>query len=290
MPQRREFLTISAGLMAGASGLGQARGALTAQGRDSTIAGSPPPCPRGLIVVELCGGNDGLNTVVPWASRLYQEARSTLALPRTEMVALDSQTGMHAALAPLLPLWNAGELAFERSVGPVSGRPSHATAVEAWKRAMAQVGRRTEPHCVNASRLAEALVDGVDEIARSKAPVTVGVSLAGFDTHSRQAESHGPLLATLAEGLVACRAACEKAGMPDEVRMVVVSEFGRTLAENSFGGTDHAAAGLAIIVGRGVNPARVVANLDEDGLASGELRAACSVDTFAGRWCGRPND
>ncbi len=73
------------------------------------------------------------------------------------------------------------------------------------------------------------------------------------------------LLATLAEGLVACRAACEKMGLWDEValgrRVGVRAVARRELVWRH----DHGAAGLAIVAGPDVNSSRVVPNIDDEG-------------------------
>jgi uncharacterized protein (DUF1501 family) len=291
MPQRREFLTMTAGLMAGASlsAPGHAIGAVDRPGRANLTSSS---CPRGLIVVELSGGNDGLNTLIPFASTKYRAVRPTLAIPRGEVIALTAEAGLHSALAPLLPFWEAGELAFERAVGPVSGQPSHAAAVESWRQALAAAGRSAASRDCDESSFEAALVAGVDEIANREGPVTVRASLAGFDTHTRQAEIHGVLLARLAGGLVACRSRSDAVGVTGDIRIVVVSEFGRTVTENAFGGTDHGAGGLMLILGRGVNPGRQVEALGDSELAAGtrgELGAKCRVEEAVSRWCGVAN-
>jgi uncharacterized protein (DUF1501 family) len=60
-----------------------------------------------LVVVQLSGGNDGLNTVVPYADPAYYALRPTLAIPREQVVPLDDRVGLHPSLAPLKPLYDA---------------------------------------------------------------------------------------------------------------------------------------------------------------------------------------
>src|SRR5215472_13282444 len=60
-----------------------------------------------LVLVELKGGNDGLNTVVPYASQTYYALRPKLAIPRYEVVQLSDAVGLHPGLAPLLPVWKS---------------------------------------------------------------------------------------------------------------------------------------------------------------------------------------
>ncbi len=85
-----------------------------------------------LILVELKGGNDGLNTVVPYADKAYYEVRPQLALPREQVLQLDQRTGLNPALEPLMPLWRGGELAVVQSVGYPAANLSHFRSIEIW--------------------------------------------------------------------------------------------------------------------------------------------------------------
>ena len=87
---------------------------------------------RLLILVELKGGNDGLNTVVPYADTTYARLRPRLALRRDEVLQLDERTGLHPALKPLLPLWQAGEIAIVQGVGYSKPNLSHFRSIEIW--------------------------------------------------------------------------------------------------------------------------------------------------------------
>src|SRR5438105_10440221 len=64
-----------------------------------------------LVVLELTGGNDGINTVIPYADDLYHKARPTLRQTREAVIRLDDHVGLHPALAGLRPMWEAGQLA-----------------------------------------------------------------------------------------------------------------------------------------------------------------------------------
>ena len=65
---------------------------------------------RTLIVVQMAGGNDGLNTVVPFTDPLYQKLRPTLGLSDTKVLPLDTRLGLHPNLQPLKKLWDTGHL------------------------------------------------------------------------------------------------------------------------------------------------------------------------------------
>lgn len=83
-----------------------------------------------LVLLELRGGNDGLNTVAPIRDPLYRQARPTLAL--TDALPLGDGLSMHPALAPLLPLWKSRRLAFALGVGWPRPNRSHFKAIDQW--------------------------------------------------------------------------------------------------------------------------------------------------------------
>src|SRR5450631_3419460 len=85
-----------------------------------------------LILIELKGGNDGLNTLVPYANPTYYALRPKLAIPRDQVVALTEYVGLHPALAPLLPLWKNRELAVLQGVGYPAPNLSHFRSIEIW--------------------------------------------------------------------------------------------------------------------------------------------------------------
>ena len=85
-----------------------------------------------LILVELKGANDGLNTVVPYADAEYYRLRPRIAIKRDDVLQLSESEGLHPALAPLLPLWQANELALVRGVGYPNPNLSHFRSIEIW--------------------------------------------------------------------------------------------------------------------------------------------------------------
>jgi uncharacterized protein (DUF1501 family) len=95
-------------------------------------AATDPAAPRLLVLVELRGGNDGLNTVVPYANPLYAQLRPRLAIPREQVVQLDERTGLHPSLAPLKAVWDAKELAVVQGVGYPRPNLSHFRSIEIW--------------------------------------------------------------------------------------------------------------------------------------------------------------
>jgi uncharacterized protein (DUF1501 family) len=92
---------------------------------------------RLLVLVELKGGNDGLNTLVPYADPAYYALRPRIAIPRDRVVQLSDRAGLHPSLAPLVPLWQAQRLAVLQGVGYPAPNLSHFRSIEIWDTAAA---------------------------------------------------------------------------------------------------------------------------------------------------------
>ena len=95
-------------------------------------AGFATPYNKLLILIELKGANDGLNTVIPFANPLYAELRPRLAIARDQILQLDAQTGLHPAMQPLMPLWQSKELAIVQGLGYPNPNLSHFRSIEIW--------------------------------------------------------------------------------------------------------------------------------------------------------------
>src|SRR5271167_766543 len=85
-----------------------------------------------LVLIELKGGNDGLNTLVPYANPAYYALRPKLAIGRDQVVQLSDSMGLHPALEALLPLWQNRELAVLQGVGYPDPNLSHFRSIEIW--------------------------------------------------------------------------------------------------------------------------------------------------------------
>jgi uncharacterized protein (DUF1501 family) len=142
--ERREFL----------SAMGAA--AVTAWLPGLALAGATGRYENPLILVELKGGNDGLNTVVPYGDGDYYNLRPRLAVARDQVLQLDGRTGLHPSLQPLMALWQNRELAVVQSVGYPSANLSHFRSIEIWD---------------TASKSSEYLSDGWLTRAFAEAPV-----------------------------------------------------------------------------------------------------------------------
>ena len=87
---------------------------------------------RVLVVLELAGGNDGLNTVVPYADAAYYKARPTLAVGAKRVLKLDDATGLHPACEGWQRLFKDGQMAIVQGCGYPNPTLSHFTAMEWW--------------------------------------------------------------------------------------------------------------------------------------------------------------
>jgi len=123
---RRDFLRLAALAPIGFSGMGRL-----------ARAAASPAARKLVVLVELRGGNDGLNTVVPFADPLYARFRPRLALDRERLVDLDTRVGLHPSLEKLGDIWFTGELAVVQGVGYPQANLSHFRSIEIWNTASA---------------------------------------------------------------------------------------------------------------------------------------------------------
>ena len=87
---------------------------------------------RILLLVELKGGNDGLNTVIPYADPRYRQLRPGLGVARERVLQLDEHVGLHEKLEPLMESWKARDLAIVQGVGYANPNRSHFRSIEIW--------------------------------------------------------------------------------------------------------------------------------------------------------------
>ena len=95
----------------------------------AAVGESRAAAPPRLVVIFLRGAVDGLSVVVPHADSAYHAARPSIALARPGddggVLDLDGRFGLHPALAPLMPLWQAGQLGFVQACGSPDATRSH---------------------------------------------------------------------------------------------------------------------------------------------------------------------
>ena len=340
----------------------------TVTGKDGTI----------LVVLQLAGGNDGLNTVIPFADDNYHRLRPRLALPADKVLKLDSFAGLNPQLTGLKTLHDSGELAVVQGVGYPNPNRSHFRSTEIWQTASdanqfsseGWIGRYFDNCCSGADPTvgvaigdqspqafsaknptgvtlsrpeqfrwkastgadgtplndeeafyrqllgapqentptegssisslpgkthndastedflrrtaldAQLSSDKILAIARkyksnvSYPPGPLGASFnliarmiagglptrvyyasqGGFDTHAGQTGSHERLLGVINDAITAFVADLKQQGNFQRVLLMTFSEFGRRVAENANGGTDHGTAAPMFLIGGGVKP------------------------------------
>jgi uncharacterized protein (DUF1501 family) len=90
---------------------------------------------RILVLLELSGGNDGLNTVIPYGDPAYYQARPGIGIPRANVLKLDDHLGLHPALRGLHELYDDGRLAIIQGVGYPNPDRSHFRSMDIWQSA-----------------------------------------------------------------------------------------------------------------------------------------------------------
>jgi uncharacterized protein (DUF1501 family) len=314
------------------------------------------------VALELTGGNDGLNTIIPYTDDNYRKYRPKIHVPANAVHKLDDRMGLHPFLGGLAKLHEDGQLAVIQSVGYPNPNRSHFRSMAIWQTAaldptpatqgwlnrclehrsraavdapamhigdselpqaltgrelqvpsltsLEQVRRRLGLPDGPAAREQRAALDKIsgeprgqadsdlqfmqrsalityassarlEEILRAgpnpavgyphfgltkrlsliaqliKAGLTTSIyytQLGGFDTHLNQFGSHPALLQELGGSLRAFVTDLNRTGEGTRVLVLVYSEFGRRLAENASGGTDHGTAAPVFLVGPSVRP------------------------------------
>jgi uncharacterized protein (DUF1501 family) len=88
-----------------------------------------------LVVLQLAGGNDGLNTIVPYANDDYYRARRQLAIAKEEVLRINDDVGMNPQLTGLKALYDEGHMAIVQGVGYPNPDRSHFRSMEIWETA-----------------------------------------------------------------------------------------------------------------------------------------------------------
>jgi uncharacterized protein (DUF1501 family) len=123
----------------------------------SLRAGNPKPGTDAsvLVLIQLAGGNDGLNTLIPFEDDRYFRLRPTLAIPKTRVIPIGNRLGLHPEMAGFESLFGDGKLAILQNVGYPNPNRSHFRSTEIWETAAASddflptgwVGRFFDARC-----------------------------------------------------------------------------------------------------------------------------------------------
>lgn len=335
--------------------------------------GSVPPGNKVVVVIQLSGGNDGLNTVIPLRNDVYYRERPKLAIPRNEVLRLTDEAGLHPGLGAFRELYHEGGLAILNGVGYPNPDRSHFRSMDIWQTASASdsylstgwLGRYLDAQCRPGERPVQAMeLDDVLSLALKgeqvkgmafrdprqlagatqekffrqinagytdqhghdeHSPVaylyktlaetmssadyiyqqsrqrpstatypatalgrklkTIAslmlsdiqtrvyyVSLGSFDTHFNQQATQKRLFAELNDAVKAFTDDLKRQGRFDDLLLFTFSEFGRRVAQNASGGTDHGTANNMFFIGGGLQQKGLLNGLPDLGaLREGDL-------------------
>ncbi|MDE3212223.1 MAG: DUF1501 domain-containing protein [Bacteroidota bacterium] len=327
-----------------------------------------PPGNKVLVVLQLSGGNDGLNTVIPSGNDIYYRTRPHLGISAGESLSLTDQAALHPSLSAFKSFYEDGSLGILNSVGYPNPNRSHFRSMDIWQSASDSrdyvytgwLGRYLDSTCGNCGRptltlemddilsLAmkgeqnkaiavkdprrlyngsrepyfrdlnqahhgeEPTVDYLyktlsatlssaeyifeesklhpsggsypdTEIGRNLKTISSLIqsdintrvyylSLGSFDTHVNQKEQQARLFTQLNDGMDAFVKDLKGAHRFEDVMVMTFSEFGRRVAQNASGGTDHGTANSMFLVSGGLkqkgllNPMPDLSDLDQGDL------------------------
>lgn len=135
---RRSFLKQTGAVTLAAAGLSLPQ----VVARTARAAAQTPDNGRILVLVQLTGGNDGLNTVVPFRDDAYYRLRPTLAIPRGDVLRLNDDVGLCPQLGGLRQLYDEGLLHIAQGVGYPNPNRSHFESMDIWHTADPQLRSR----------------------------------------------------------------------------------------------------------------------------------------------------
>ncbi len=183
LPSRRDFLRSGLfGLGVGAvvpSVFGETAFSLAAQAAQTGREGRPE---RILVVVELNGGNDGLDTVIPWNNDGYRTARPTLAAAKNTALKANDEFAFHPSLGGLKQLWDDGLVAVVHGCGYPNPDRSHFTSMEYW-----HTGTPHQPQTTG-------WVGRFADMSWPHAPANTIVNITPKQSLAVQAERHSPVV------------------------------------------------------------------------------------------------
>ena len=85
-----------------------------------------------LVVLQMTGGNDYLNTVVPYGNGMYYDYRPTVGVPESDVIPIDSKVGLHPQLSAFKDVYDRGNLAIIHGVGYANSPRSHFRSMDIW--------------------------------------------------------------------------------------------------------------------------------------------------------------
>src|SRR3978361_231249 len=88
---------------------------------------------KNLVIIQMSGGNDGLNTIIPYGNDIYYQKRKTIAIPQTDIIKLNDMQGLNPALSALKDIYDQGLMSIINSVGYPHPNRSHFRSMDIWQ-------------------------------------------------------------------------------------------------------------------------------------------------------------
>jgi uncharacterized protein (DUF1501 family) len=90
---------------------------------------------KNLVIIQLSGGNDGLNTIIPYGNDIYYQKRSTIAINQADIIKLNDMQGLNPSLSALKEIYDQGWMSIINSVGYPNPDRSHFRSMDIWQTA-----------------------------------------------------------------------------------------------------------------------------------------------------------
>ncbi len=118
---------------------------------------------KNLVIIQLSGGNDWLNTIIPFTNDIYFKNRNKLGIKADKVINLNKELGFNPALAPLKEFYDAGHMSIVNNVGYPNPDRSHFRSMDIWQSASGSseylstgwIGRYLDSNCKNAHQAIE---------------------------------------------------------------------------------------------------------------------------------------
>jgi len=259
-----------------------------------------------LIVVQLSGGNDGLNTVVPYADDVpavhFGSRAQPLALAglSVHVPSIDSIDAFQLRGLDNVRRADAIQRAMDASRRDANDLGEYLqgaakSALAASRQVHQAVAKYETPVDYPTTPLARKLHSVAQLVDAGMATRVYYVTIDGFDTHSEQSEAHAGLLRELGDAIAAFLKDVSHHGHERRVTVLAFSEFGRRVKENASRGTDHGAAAPVFVAGGAVAGGIVGQHPSLTDLDDGDLKYhtdfRCVYATLLEDWLGaRPSD
>ena len=88
-----------------------------------------------VVIIQLKGGNDGLNTVIPFTNDIYYQQRKDIAIQKSDVLQISDEIGLHKSLSPLRNLYDKGYVSILNNVGYPNPNLSHFRSTDIWQSA-----------------------------------------------------------------------------------------------------------------------------------------------------------